>query len=204
MRGRRGLGIAVACGLSLTACAKQSPPAAPPPPPPVAAATLRQGPNSLTASSAVSATATVKSINRQTGMVTLQRSDGQLIRFRVGDDVTNLPQVRKGDLVNVTYYESVALHLRKPGHGHVGVTVDEDAARAQPGELPAGAVGREVKVTSKVVKVDRRNRSVTLELPSGERITFAVEDPSQLRRIKVGDLVKATYREAIAVAVNKP
>ena len=86
----------------------------------------------------------------------------------------------------------------------MGVTVDEDAARAQPGELPAGAVGREVKVTSKVVKVDRRNRSVTLELPSGERITFAVEDPSQLRRIKVGDLVKATYREAIAVAVNKP
>jgi len=203
MRGRRGLGIVVACGLSLTACAKQSPAPAPPPPP-VAVATLREGPNSLSSSNAISATATVQSINRQTRMVTLRRSDGELIRFNVGDDVKNLPQVRKGDLVNVTYYESVALHLRKPGRGHMGVTVDEDAARAQPGQLPAGAVGREVKVTSKVVKVDRRNRSVTLELPGGEHITFAVEDPSQLRRLKVGDLVKATYREAIAVAVNKP
>jgi Cu/Ag efflux protein CusF len=203
MRGRRGLGIAVACGLSLTACAKHSPPPAPPPPP-VALTTLREGPNSLRSSNTVSATATVQSINRQTRMVTLRRSDGELIRFNVGDDVTNLPQVRKGDLVNVTYYESVALHLRKPGHGHMGVTVDEDAARAQPGELPAGAVGREVKVTSKVVHVDRRNRSVTLELPGGEHITFAIEDPSQLRRLKVGDLVQATYREAIAVAVNKP
>ena len=201
MRGRRGLGIVVACGLSLTACAKQSPATAQPPP--VAVATLREGPNSLSSSNAISATATVQSINRQTRMVTLRRSDGELIRFNVGDDVKNLPQVRKGDLVNVTYYESVALHLRKPGRGHMGVTVDEDAAQAQPGQLPAGAVGREVKVTSKVVQVDRRNRSVTLELPSREHITFAVEDPSQLRRLKVGDLVQATYREAIAVAVNK-
>ena len=201
MRRRRGLGIVVACGLSLTACAKQSPP---PAPPPVAVTTLSGGPNSLSSSNVTSATATVQSINRHTRMVTLRRSDGELIRFNVGDDVRNLPQVRKGDLVNVTYYESVALHLRKPGRGHMGVTVDEDAAQAQPGQLPAGAVGREVKVTSKVVKVDRRNRSVTLELPGGEHITFAVEDASQLRRIKVGDLVKATYREAIAVAVNKP
>ena len=203
MRGRRGLGMVVACGLSLAACARQSPPSAPPPPP-VAVATLREGPNSLNASNVVSATATVQSINRQTRTVTLRRSDGRLIRFHVGDDVRNLPPVRKGDLVNVTYYESVALHLHKSGRGRMGVTVDEDAARAQPGELPAGAVGREVKVTSKVVRVDRRNRSATLELPGGERITFAVEDPSQLSRLKVGDLVQATYREAIAVAVNKP
>ena len=203
MRGRRGLGMVVACGLSLAACARQSPPSAPPPPP-VAVATLREGPNSLNASNVVSATATVQSINRQTRTVTLRRSDGRLIRFHVGDDVRNLPQVRKGDLVNVTYYESVALHLRKPGRGHMGVTVDEDAARAQAGELPAGAVGREVKVTSKVVQVDRRNRTTTLEVPGGERITFAVEDPAQLKRLKVGDLVQATYREAIAVAVNKP
>jgi Cu/Ag efflux protein CusF len=167
-------------------------------------ATLREGPNSLSASNTVSATATVEAINRKTRTVTLRRSDGELIRFHVGDDVRNLPQVRKGDLVNVTYYESVALHLRKPGRGHMGVTVDEDAARAQPGELPAGAVGREVRVTSKVVQVSRRDRTATLELPSRERITFAIEDPSQLSRLKVGDLVQATYREAIAVTVNKP
>ena len=138
------------------------------------------------------------------GTTSAANACGQLIRFHVGDDVTNLPQVRKGDLVNVTYYESVALHLRKPGRGRMGVTVDEDAARAQPGELPAGAVGREVNVTSKVVHVDRRNRSVTIEVPGRERITFAVEDPSQLSRFRAGDLVQATYREAIAVAVNKP
>ena len=113
MRGRRGLGMVVACGLSLAACARQSPPSAPPPPP-VAVATLREGPNSLNASNVVSATATVQSINRQTRTVTLRRSDGHLIRFHVGDDVRNLPQVRKGDLVQATYREAIAVAVNKP------------------------------------------------------------------------------------------
>jgi Cu/Ag efflux protein CusF len=201
MRGLRAVGIVGACGLLITACARQR---APLPPPPEAVATLREGNNSLTSSNVLTATATVEAINRKTRTVTLRRADGTRIRVHVGADVRNLPQVRKGDQVNVAYYESVALHLRKPGHGRMGVTVDEDAARAQPGDLPAGAVGREVRVTAKVVAVDRRNRTTTLELPSRERITFAVEDPSRLKKIKVGDLVQATYREAIAVAVQTP
>ena len=203
MSGRRAVGLVIACGLSVAACAKHNPPP-PPPPPPAALATLHEGENSLSGSNVVTATATVEAINHKTRMVTLRRSDGERIRFHVGDEVRNLPQVRKGDRVNVTYYESVALRLRKPGHGRMGVTVDEAAARAQPGELPAGAVGREVQVTTKVVAVDRRAQTATLELPSKERLTFAVEDPSRLKRIKVGDLVQATYREAIAVTVAKP
>jgi len=199
MSGRRAVGIVVACGLSLAACAKPKPP-----PPPVAVASIQEGKNSITSTNVVSATATVVSINHRTRMVTLLRSDGQRVRFRVSDEVKNLPEVKKGDQVNVTYYESIALHLRKPGHGRTGVTVDEDAARAQPGELPAGAVAREVTVTSKVVGIDRQNRSATLQLPDKERLTFPVEDPSRLDRVRVGDLVQLTYREAIAIAVAKP
>src|SRR5262245_37967708 len=199
MSGRHAVGIAVACGLSLAACAKPKPP-----PPPVAVASVKEGKNSIKSTNVVTATATVLAINHRTRMVTLLRSDGERVRFRVGDEVRNLSQVRKGDQVNVTYYESIALHLRKPGTGRVGVTVDEDAARAQPGELPAGAVAREVTVTSKVVGIDRQNQSATLQLPDRERMTFPVQDPSRLDRVRVGDLVQLTYREAIAIAVAKP
>jgi Cu/Ag efflux protein CusF len=199
MSGRDAVGIAVACGLSLGACAKH----VAPPPPPVAVTSLQEGKNSITSTSVVAATATVVAINQRTRMVTLLRSNGERLRFRVSDDVRNLSQVRRGDQVNVTYYESVALHLHKRGHGRTGVTVDEDAARAQPGELPAGAVAREITVTSKVVAIDRRNQTATLELPSKERMTFPVEDPSRLDRVRVGDLVQLTYREAIAIAVAK-
>jgi Cu/Ag efflux protein CusF len=199
MSGRHAVGIAVACGLSLAACAKPKPP-----PPPVAVASVKEGKNSITSTNIVTATATVLAINHRTRMVTLLRSDGERVRFRVSDEVRNLSQVRKGDQVNVTYYESIALHLRKPGKGRVGVTVDEDAARAQPGELPAGAVAREVTVTSKVVGIDRQKQSATLQLPDRERMTFPVQDPSRLDRVRVGDLVQLTYREAIAIAVAKP
>jgi Cu/Ag efflux protein CusF len=199
MSGRHAVGIAVACGLSLAACAKPKPP-----PPPVAVASVKEGKNSIKSTNVVTATATVLAINHRTRMVTLLRSDGERVRFRVSDEVRNLSQVRKGDQVNVTYYESIALHLRKPGTGRVGVTVDEDAARAQPGELPAGAVAREVTVTSKVVGIDRQNQSATLQLPDRERMTFPVQDPSRLDRVRVGDLVQLTYREAIAIAVAKP
>jgi Cu/Ag efflux protein CusF len=199
MSGRHAVGIAVACALSLAACAKPKPP-----PPPVAVTSVKEGKNSITSTNVVTATATVVAINHRTRMVTLLRSDGQRVRFRVSDEVRNLSQVKKGDQVNVTYYESIALHLRKPGTGRVGVTVDEDAARAQPGELPAGAMAREVTVTSKVVGIDRQNQSATLQLPDKERMTFPVQDPSRLDRVRVGDLVKLTYREAIAIAVAKP
>jgi Cu/Ag efflux protein CusF len=200
MSGRHAVGIAVACGLWLSACAKHTPP----PPPPVAVASVEEGKNSITATNVVSATATVVSINHKTRMVTLLKSNSERVRFRVSDEVRNLSQVRRGDQVNVTYYESIALHLRKRGSGRTGVTVDEDAARAEPGELPAGAVAREVTVTSKVVGIDRQNRSATLLLPDKERMTFPVQDPARLDRVRVGDLVQLTYREAIAIAVAKP
>ena len=198
MTGRRAVGILVACGVSLAACAKHR---VPTPPPPVAVQTVQEGKNSITGTNVITATATVQSINHRTRMVTLRRSDGERVRFHVGDEVQNLSQVRRGDQVNIAYYQSVALRLRKPGSAKTGVTVDTAAARAEPGELPAGAVARELTV--KVVAVDRQSGAVTLKLPSEERMTFTVEDPDRLARIRVDDLVQATYREAIAVAVNK-
>src|SRR5215831_19248490 len=106
MSGRRAAGILVACGLSLAACAKPKPP-----PPPVAVTSIEQGKNSITTTNVVTATATVLAIDHQTRMVTLLKSNGEHVRFRVSDEVRNLRQVKRGDQVNVTYYESIALHL---------------------------------------------------------------------------------------------
>lgn len=200
MSGLRTAGIVIACGMIVLGCAKK----VPLPPPPVAVTSLTEGQKGgITATNVVTASATVKSINHRTRMVTLLRSDGQRVRFRVSDEVQNLSQVKRGDLVNVTYYESVALRLRRPGEATPGVEVAADADRAKLGDLPAGAVAQVVTVTSKVVAVDRANQTATVQLPSGERLTVNVTDPKRLARVKVGDLVQATYRQAIAVAVDK-
>jgi Cu/Ag efflux protein CusF len=152
----------------------------------------------------VTASAVVEAIDQKSRMVTLKDHNGQRLRFKVSDDVKNLQQVKKGDQVNVSYYESVMLQLRKPGDATPGVTVAEEAERAKPGELPAGAVAEVVTVTAKVVEVDRRGHRATLELPNTEKLTVKVNDPARLQRVRSGDLVEATYREAIAVAVERP
>jgi Cu/Ag efflux protein CusF len=201
MQGVRGLAVAAACSLALAACGWSVPV---PWPATVWSTSAQEGKGRLSASDAVTATATVEAVDPKGRMITLRRPDGQRLRFRVSDDVKNLPQVKKGDEVNVTYYESVGLQLRKPGEATTGVTVAEEAERAKPGGMPAGAAAEVVTVTSKVIGIDRRNRTATLELPSKEKLTLKVEDPARLDKVKVGDLVEATYREAIAVAVEKP
>lgn len=200
MSGLRAVSVAIACGVAVAACNRRTPD----PAPPTAKVSITEGKGVITATGVVTAQATVEAIDQRSRMVTLRRSNGERLRFRVSDDVKNLAQVKRGDLVNVRYYESVALRLHRPGEATPGVTVAEEAERAKPGELPAGAVAEVVTVTAKVVGIDRRNQTVTLEVPNKEPIAIKVNDPALLARVKVGDLVEATYREAIAVAVESP
>ena len=87
----------------------------------------------------VTATARVKAIDQQTRRVTLERADGSEVTLYADDTVRNLPQVKVGDEVKASYYESLAYEVKKPGTATPGVTVAEEAARAKPGEQPAGA-----------------------------------------------------------------
>ena len=199
MSGGRALGVTVTCGLMLAACARQSAV-----PPPAAAVKVHESKGSISASDVITESAVVEAIDAKSRMLTLKESGGQRLRFKVSDEVRNLQQVKKGDRVNVSYYESVMLQLRKAGEATTGVTVAEEAERAKPGELPAGAVAEVVTVTAKVVGIDSRARTVTLALPNTEKLTVKVNDPKRLERVRAGDLVEATYREAIAVAVERP
>jgi len=152
----------------------------------------------------VSATAKVKAIDLKTRHVTLQRADGSVFQFVAGDDVRNLPQVKVGDDVKVTYYESLAYEVRKAGEVSPGAAVTEAAARAPLGEKPAGLVGRATTVTATIAAIDKAAPSVTLRAPDGETRTFKVRYPEKLERVSVGDLVDITYTEALAISVTTP
>ncbi len=152
----------------------------------------------------VSATATVKAVNLKTRHVTLQRADGSEVKFVAGDEVRNLPQVKVGDEVNVTYYESLAYEVRKAGEGAPGAAVTEGAARAPLGEKPAGLVGRATTVTATIAAIDKAAKTVTLRAPDGELTTVKARDPQKLDQVSVGDLVDITYTEALAISVETP
>ncbi len=199
MTRRRIIGTIVAGALALAGCARTSPP-----PPPTAAVAVERGAGTLYAGAIVTATAVVEAIDQTTRMVTLRRANGERLRFRVSDDVQNLAQVRRGDDVTVSFYESVALRLQKPGEATPGVKVAEGVGRAEAGEMPAAWAAEAITVTAKVAGIHPGKRSVTLTVPDREPLTIKVEDATLLDRVRVGDTVQATYREALAVAVERP
>lgn len=195
--------ITFACVLSsaLLACGRGSVDA---PPPPAVTAGMEEEPGKVRAEQAVTASATVQAVDLKTREVTLVRSDGEEILFEAGPDVRNLDQVRRGDVVSVTYYESVAIDLRKPGQAEKGVEQAGGVQRSRPGEKPGGVVAESTKITAEIVRMDKKNNTISLRGPRGYTRTFPVRNPKHLDAAKVGDLVEVTVTEAIGIRVEPP
>lgn len=196
------LTIAGALALALLpGCAKNE---GPKPMPPSVVTERSRGGGTITRTDTVTVEAKVVAINQKTRMVTLQGADGEKKTIHVGDEVKNLPQVHKGDMVTVAYHRAMAATLKKKGHGKPGASSSEGLLTAKPGEMPAAVGAQTITVTATVTDVDHKAQEVTLKGPKGRSVTVAVDDPTVLDKVKRGDLVEITYTEAVAVAVDKP
>jgi hypothetical protein len=201
MKATWSLVAGVVCIGSLLGCAKQHV-EPPPPPPPTVVSTTHEGEGKVVQQHEVTAEATVVAINHDTREVTLRGHDGKTFTMKVGDEVKNLDQVRKGDRVVAHYFEAVAVKLKKPGEAEPSVTAAEGAGTAPLGQMPAGAAATVISVTAKIVKVDRKNQTVTLRGPRGRTETVDVDEPRYLDKVKKGDLVEITYTQALAISVE--
>jgi len=144
---------------------------------------------------------TVEAVDAARRSVTLRGPKGHVETMTVSEEVRNLPQVKLGDRVTVTYAQGLALQLKKGGSGGRERVEREGGGRAAPGEKPDGAVGREVKVVADVVGVNNPRQTVTLRGPT-QTITLKVRDAALLKSITTGDQVEAVYTEAVAVVVK--
>jgi ribosomal 50S subunit-recycling heat shock protein len=151
----------------------------------------------------VTATATVEAIDLQKRVVTLKDPKGNVFDVTVGEQARNLPQVKVGDLVEVKYYESLALRLVKPGEGVAGVQETKALTRAKEGEKPGGMAGRQVTLTATITAINKKTHEVTLKGPEGKTVTVKAEHPGNLKKVKVGDEIEITYTEALAISVEK-
>ncbi|HEY4645441.1 MAG TPA: hypothetical protein VIH25_04075 [Steroidobacteraceae bacterium] len=169
------------------------------------AACTREPPKPVEVEDAVQVTATVEAIDLANRLVTIRGPEGNAATLEVGPEVRNLPQVKVGDEVVVSYYAAMAAEFKKPGEGVKGVREDVGAARAEPGERPGGIVGRQVKATVIIESVDAKSNSVSFTGPYGMLRTIAVQDPDAqafIKKLKKGDEVELTYTEAVAISVE--
>lgn len=151
----------------------------------------------------VEKTVTVQKVDLSKRVVTLKDRNGEVYDIKVSEKARNLSQVKPGDMVNVKYYESVAVDVMKPGEAPMGTTTRSIEERAEPGQQPGGIVGRQVTTTATVAAIDKKKQEVTLKGEEGKSVKVRVQDPANLENVQVGDELKITYTEAMAVSVEK-
>lgn len=150
----------------------------------------------------ITTTATVQAIDLQTREVTLKDQEGQVFAVKVSDEVRNLPQVRVGDRLVVTYQQELAIYLT--GRTGTGISTRTDAlsaGRAQPGQRPAGVVRDTARITANIISVNKQKRQV---LVRGATRTVLVKVPSDfdITRFRVGEEIDAEFVQELAIAVQ--
>jgi len=152
---------------------------------------------------ATQVTAVVEAVDHAKRELTLLGPDSNRTTFVVDEEVKNFDQIQKGDTVNISYYESVAVQVKQPGEAALGLSEASTVERAEPGEKPAGVGAHSVTLVAKVLALDPDKGTATLEGANSEKMTVIVRDPTHYERVKVGDTVEITYTEALAISVEK-
>jgi len=147
-----------------------------------------------------STSATVEALDQESRNITLREPSGARTSFKVGDRVKNLHKIHVGDRVVVDYYESLAIQVVKPGtSGEQSETIVDSA---EPGEAPAGSIMEKSSMTATIEQIERSVPSITLRDQDGKFHTVRVRHPDLLKLVKVGDTLKITYTQALAVSVE--
>jgi hypothetical protein len=165
------------------------------------AVTSSSEPGKASVEHTVDVTATIIAIDKTTRDITLKGPKGNWVVVTAGPEVKNFDQMNVGDKVHARYIEALVLELKKGSDLAVTRTEEASAMGAMPGAQPHGVAGRRITVIADVVAVNHATQTVTLR---GPELTAEVKvtDPDQLKRIKKGDQVVATYTQALAMVVE--
>ena len=159
---------------------------------------------SMSSSQTVIVTAMVEAINHETREVTLVGPEGESVSFVASEEARNLGQVNVGDIVMVEYVQSLSIEVfandgsEQPGAGELTV-----AGRSEEGAMPGLTAIDATVVTAIVEDINIEANTFKLKGPSGEIKEYVAQNPENLKKAAVGDLVVITYTQGIALSVEK-
>ena len=159
-----------------------------------------QGDKTVTKQNTVTATATITAIDQATRSVTLRAENGDEDTFTVGPDVTRFNQLKVGDTIRATYYESLVFQLRKPGAPATAPSAVVAGGRLE--KSPGGVVGTQETTTVTVKAVDMNVPSITVVTADGRTLTRKIAEKKNLEGVKAGDKIDITYTQGLVVAAE--
>ncbi len=131
--------------------------------------------------------------------MTLKLEDGTFDSVYAGPEVKRFAELKVGDKVTFKYYESVVFSIQRPGD-KPPASVPASLVRSE-GPRPGGTLSQQQTAVVTVQAIDEKAPSITIKTEKGDVMSFAIEDKSNLKGVKVGDKVQITYTQALAVSV---
>jgi hypothetical protein len=158
---------------------------------------------SISTSQTVVVTAVVEAINHETRDVTLRGPEGKSVSFVASEEARNLDQVQVGDTVIAEYKQDLSIKVLAGDGTEAGVGGLSAMTRTPEGEMPGLAAVNSTVVTASVEEINLEANTFKLKGPNGQINEYVAQDPENLRKAAVGDLVVITYTEAVAITVQK-
>ncbi len=164
-------------------------------------AVTAQAQKPVTQGGAVTESFVIDAIDRSARLVTLRGEDGLTETIFCGPEVERFDALKVGDKVTFRYYESVVYQIRKPGTPAPKPSEGSAMVRSA-GDRPGGTISQQVTVVVTVNEVDAKVPSVTVTTSEGRKMSFKVQDPKNLKDVKVNDKVEITYTQGLAISVG--
>lgn len=150
----------------------------------------------------LAATATIQQIDLAKRYVVLREEDGSEIGVFAPPELERLKELRAGDTVTITYYESIVYRFRRPGARRPPVS-EETAAIESTSALPGATFSHQVTERVTVKAIDRDAASITVIGRDGRSVSRHVDNASDLAGVKPGDHIDITYTEALLATVAR-
>ena len=158
---------------------------------------------SFSATQTVQLTASVVAVDREARTITLKGPEGNTKTLQADEDSNNIDKIVVGDTVNVEYVQHMSIEVfandgMEPGAGVMGAK-----GRNPEGETPAAMELVTTVATATVEDINIEANTFKLKWPGGEIKEYEAQNPENLKKADVGDLVVTTYTEAIALTLNE-
>jgi Cu/Ag efflux protein CusF len=149
-------------------------------------------------------TATIQQIDSTSRVLTFKNEDGTEDAVYAGPEVTRFDELKVGDKVNMTYYESTVFTIRKPGDPPLSAGTSGTEITRGSGPLPGATSAKQSISTVTVKSVDPAAGVITVTTAGGRVVTRKVDDKSNLANVKVGDQIDIVSTQALLVNVERP
>jgi hypothetical protein len=164
-------------------------------------ASVAQTAKPVTRSKSVTVQSTITDIDKPHRIVTLKGPSGNLVDVYTPEKVKRFNELKVGDVVTVTYTESLALKVRKPGEA--APSKQMSGVNLRQGK-PGATSTQQRTVTVSVEAIDKSLPSITVKDGEGHVSSFLVRDAKNLEGVNAGDKIDITYTLGVLIKADAP